>query len=41
MNLGLIRKRIKDPKLWYEEVKVGRRTKSKVTVAYIKDIVPN
>jgi len=41
MNLGLIRKRIKDPNLWYEEVKVGRRTKSKVTVAYIKDIVPN
>ena len=38
-NLGLIRKRIKDPNLWYEEVKVGRRTKSKVTVAYIKDIV--
>lgn len=41
MNLGLIRKRIKDPNLWYEEVKVGRRTKSKVTIAYIKDIVPN
>lgn len=41
MNLGLIRKRIKDPNLWYEEIKVGRRTKSKVTVAYIKDIVPN
>lgn len=41
INLGLIRKRIKDPNLWYEEVKVGRRTKSKVTVAYIKDIVPN
>ena len=41
INLGLIRKRIKDPKLWYEEVKIGRRTKSKVTVAYIKDIVPN
>lgn len=40
-NLGLIRKRIKDPNLWYEEVKVGRRTKSKVTIAYIKDIVPN
>lgn len=41
MNLGLIRKRIKDPNLWYKEVKVGRRTKSKITVAYIKDIVPN
>lgn len=40
-NLGLIRKRIKDPNLWYEDVNVGRRTKTKVTVAYIKDIVPN
>lgn len=40
-NLGLIRKRIKDPNLWYEEVKMGRRTKSRVTVAFIKDIVPN
>ncbi len=40
-NLGLIRKRIKDPNLWYEDVKVGTRTKTKVTVAYIKDIVPN
>lgn len=41
MNLGLIRKRIKDSNLWFEEVKVGRRTKSKVSVGYIKDIVPN
>ena len=41
MNLGLIRKRIKDPNLWYEEVIIGKRSKSKVTVAYIKDIVPN
>ena len=39
-NLGLIRKRIKDPNLWYKDVKVGRRTKTKVTVAYISDIVP-
>ena len=31
MNLGLIRKRIKDPNLWYEEVKIGRRTKSKIS----------
>lgn len=38
-NLGLIRKRIKDENLWYEDVLVGRRTKTKVTVAYIKDIV--
>lgn len=40
-NLGLIRKRIKDSNLWFEDVLVGRRTKSKVSVAYIKDIVPN
>ena len=40
-NIGLIRKRIKDHNLWFEEVKIGRRTKTKVSVAYIKDIVPN
>lgn len=40
-NLGLIRKRIKDSNLLFEDVKVGTRTKTKVTVAYIKDIVPN
>lgn len=39
-NIGLIRKRIKDHNLWFEDVKVGRRTKTKVSVAYIKDIVP-
>lgn len=38
MNLGLVRKRIKDSNLWFTDVKVGRRTKTKVTVAYIKDI---
>lgn len=37
-NLGLIRKRIKDPNLWFEDITVGRRTKTKVTVAYIKDV---
>ncbi len=40
-NIGLIRKRIKDHNLWFEDVKVGRRTKTKISVAYIKDIVPN
>ena len=39
MNLGLIRKRIKDPNLWFKEVTVGRRSKTKVAIAYIKDIV--
>ncbi len=38
INLGLIRKRIKDSNLIFDEVKVGKRSKTKVTVAYIKDI---
>lgn len=38
INLGLIRKRIKDPNLWFEEVKIGKRTKTKVTIAYINGI---
>lgn len=38
MNLGLIRKRIKDPNLWFTDTNIGTRTKTKVTVAYIKDI---
>lgn len=37
-NMGLIRKRIKDPNLYFEETKVGRRTKTKVVISYIKDI---
>lgn len=39
MNIGLIRKRIKDPNLWFHEILVGRRTKTKVSVIFIKDIV--
>lgn len=38
VNLGLIRKRIKDPNLYFEEMNIGRRTKSKVTLAYMQDI---
>ena len=41
INLGLIRKRIKDSNLIFDEVKVGRRTKTKVDIAYIKDIADN
>ncbi len=40
INLGLIRKRIKDPNLWFEEFIVGKRTETKITISYIKDIVP-
>lgn len=38
VNIGLIRKRIKDKNLWMQEVIVGRRSKTKVTISYIKDI---
>ena len=38
VNLGLIRKRIKDPKLRIDELKIGRRTNSKTSIIYIDDI---
>jgi spore germination protein KA len=37
-NLGLIRKRIKDPNLWFKELKLGRRTQTRVSIAYINGI---
>lgn len=37
-NIGLIRKRIKDNNLIFKECVVGRRTKTKVAISYIKDI---
>lgn len=37
-NIGLIRKRIKDKNLRFEEFIVGRRTKSKVSIIYIDDL---
>ncbi len=37
-NIGLIRKRIKDYNLHFDEQKIGRRTKTKVTISYIDDI---
>ena len=40
-NIGLIRKRIKDYNLWFKDINVGRRTKTKVSVSFINDIVPN
>ncbi len=39
INIGLIRKRIKDINLVFEEIKIGKRTQTKVSVAYINDIV--
>ena len=38
-NIGLIRKRIKDKNLRFNEYKIGTRTKSKVSIVYINDIV--
>ena len=38
MNIGLIRKRIKDSNLIFTDTLIGKRSKTKVTVAYIKDI---
>jgi spore germination protein len=38
-NIGLIRKRIKTNKLWFKEHIVGRKTKTKVSVAFIEDVV--
>ena len=37
-NLGLIRKRIKDPNLWFDELKLGRRTKTRISISYINGI---
>ena len=39
-NIGLIRKRIKDYNLWFYDINIGRKTKTKVSVAYLRDIVP-
>ena len=38
VNQGLIRKRIKDPNLYFEELFVGRRTKTKINIAYLSDV---
>ena len=38
-NIGLIRKRIKDRNLIFDEIKIGRRTKTKVSITYINNIV--
>lgn len=37
-NLGLIRKRIKTNKLWFKELIVGRKTRTRITISYIEDI---
>lgn len=39
VNISLVRRRIRDPQLRYELVKIGERTKTDVCIAYINDIV--
>ena len=38
-NIGLLRKRIKDNNLIFDELKIGRRTKTKLSITYINNIV--
>ena len=38
INIGLVRKRIKDKNLWIKDIIVGRRTKTKVSISFNKDI---
>ena len=38
-NIGLIRRRIKDENLYLEELNLGKRTKTKIGVLYMNDIV--
>nr|WP_223282827.1 spore germination protein [Neobacillus kokaensis] len=39
VNTSLIRKKIKDPNLWIESKKIGKVTKTNVSIMYIKGIV--
>lgn len=38
-NLGLIRRRIKSDQLWWQEVELGRSSKTKIGILYMNDIV--
>lgn len=38
MNVALIRRRLRDPKLRFEMLKVGRRTQTDLCIGYIQDI---
>lgn len=39
INLGLVRKRIKSSKLWFDTFLIGQQTKTKVGLCYMKNIV--
>lgn len=38
-NLALVRRRIRNPNLWTESMKIGQRTKTNVTIMYLKGVV--
>ncbi|WP_342044041.1 spore germination protein [Bacillus sp. OTU530] len=38
MNTGLIRRRIRDPRLRHEIIKVGERSKTDICISYIQDV---
>lgn len=40
-NVGLIRRRVKNPDLKFEAVIVGEESQTAVAIAYIKDVAPN
>ena len=40
-NIGLIRKRIKDPNLWFKNIEVGNKSKTIVSICYINNLVPS
>ena len=40
-NVGLIRKRIKDPNLWFKNTEVGNKTKTIVSICFINGLVSN
>ena len=39
MNIGLIRKRVKEPSLLFHDYNIGRRSKTKVTLTYLSNLV--
>ena len=39
-NVSLIRRRVKDPRLRFDPLQVGKRSKTSVALAYIEDIAP-
>ncbi|MBS4196890.1 spore germination protein [Lederbergia citri] len=38
-NLALVRRRIRNPDLWVESMKIGKRTKTDVSIMYLNDVV--